>query len=251
MIDALGNPQSMLVLGGGSDIALATVRALAGRRLERVVLAGRHDSVSAAAASLTNLAIDVAVAPFDALDTATHEAWVAEVFDRHGGFDVVLIAFGVLGDQDLAERDSAEAVRVAQTNYVGVVSTGLPLARRMVRDGHGVMVVLSSVAGLRARRANFVYGSSKAGADAFAQGLGDMTAGVVRVVVVRPGFVTSKMTTGMAQAPLSTTPERVAVAIVAAIAGGAEVVYVPAALRWVFGVLRALPRRLFRVLPLG
>jgi decaprenylphospho-beta-D-erythro-pentofuranosid-2-ulose 2-reductase len=138
-----------------------------------------------------------------------------------------------------------------QTNYVGAVSVGLPVAQRMVADGHGVLVVLSSVAGVRARRANFVYGSSKAGLDAFAQGLGDLTHGTVRVVVVRPGFVTGRMTAGMDAAPMATTPDAVGQAIVGAIAGRAEVVHVPSALRYVFGVLRVLPRSVFRRLPLS
>jgi decaprenylphospho-beta-D-erythro-pentofuranosid-2-ulose 2-reductase len=252
VLDALGNPQSMLVLGGTSEIGLATVRALAGKRLQSVVLAGRDPaSLEAAAAPLRSPGLEVATEVFDALDTAAHEAWVADVFDRHGGFDVVLLAFGVLGDQALAERDVAEAVRVVQTNYVGAVSVGLPLARRMVADGHGVLVVLSSVAGLRARRANFVYGSSKAALDAFAQGLGDMTHGTVRVVVVRPGFVKGRMTEGMDPAPMATTPDAVAQAIVGAIAGRAEVVHVPKPIGYVFAILRLLPRAVFRRLPLS
>jgi decaprenylphospho-beta-D-erythro-pentofuranosid-2-ulose 2-reductase len=243
-MDALGNPQSALVLGGGSDIAVATVRLLAGRRLERVVLAGRD---------LAPPAIDgvaVSVESLDVLDLAGHDQWVDGVFDRHDGFDVVLFAFGVLGDQELAERDAAEAVRIAQTNYTATVALGLAVARRLEGAGHGTIVVLSSAAGDRARRSNFVYGSSKAGADAFAQGLGDRLHGTARVVVVRPGFVHSKMTAGMKPAPLATTPEAVAEVIVRSLRGGREVVYAPGMLRWLFLVLKHLPRAVFRRLPI-
>jgi decaprenylphospho-beta-D-erythro-pentofuranosid-2-ulose 2-reductase len=173
------------------------------------------------------------------------------VFDRHGGFDVALLAFGVLGDQQAAEDDVAEALRIVRTNFVGAVGVGLPLVQRMMTDGHGVVVVLSSVAGVRVRRANFVYGSSKAALDAFAQGLGDLAHGTVRVVVVRPGFVHTKMTAGMPAAPLATTADAVADTIVAAVAGRAEVVYSPSALRYLFAVLRNLPRTVFRRLPLS
>jgi decaprenylphospho-beta-D-erythro-pentofuranosid-2-ulose 2-reductase len=252
VIDALGQPQSLLLLGGSSEIGLATLRALAAKRLQRVTLAGRDvTALEEAAGPLRALGLAVEVEPFDALAPDGHATWVTDVFDRAGGFDVALLAWGVLGDQAAAEDDVAEALRVVRTNYVGAVGVGLPLVQRMVADGHGTVVVLSSVAGDRARRANFVYGSSKAGLDAFAQGLGDLAHPTVRVIVVRPGFVHTKMTEGMAAAPFATTPEAVADAIAAALAGRREVVYVPSILRYVFGVLRHLPRAVFRRLPLS
>ena len=136
-----------------------------------------------------------------------------------------------------------DRLAVARTNYVGVVASGLVAARCLRRQGHGTLVVLSSVAGERVRRANFVYGSTKAGVDGFAQGLGDALAGSgAHVLVVRPGWVATKMTAGRPPAPLATTPEAVADAVVAAIATGKDVVWIPSALRWVFAVLRHLPR---------
>src|SRR5262249_4985340 len=156
---------------------------------------------------------------FDAHDTDTHSALVDDVFDRCGDIDLALLSFGVLGDQELAERDAAAAVDIAVVNYVGTVSAAVPIAQRMRAQGHGTIVALSSVAGERARRSNFVYGSSKAGMDTFLQGLGDSLAGTaVKVMVVRPGFVHTKMTDGMEPAPLSTTPEAVADAIVRGLA---------------------------------
>jgi decaprenylphospho-beta-D-erythro-pentofuranosid-2-ulose 2-reductase len=176
---------------------------------------------------------------------------VGRVFDRHPDLDVALVSFGVLGDQDQAEHDNVEAARIVATNYLGAVTTCLPLARRLADQGHGTLVVLSSVAGERARRSNFVYGSSKAGLDAFAQGLADALHGTgVEVVIVRPGFVTSSMTEGLDPAPMSTTPDAVAEAVVDAIGSGSGVVHVPGTLRWVFTVLRHLPRPVFRRLPL-
>jgi decaprenylphospho-beta-D-erythro-pentofuranosid-2-ulose 2-reductase len=252
--DALGNPQSALVLGGGSDIALATLRLLVDRRLRTVVLAGRStdDLEAGPAAELRSRgATTVEVEPFDALDPGSHEALIDRVFDRHRDIDLVLVAFGVLGDQEEAERSNAEALRIAATNYVGVVSTCLPVARHLRAQGHGTIVVLSSVAGERARRANFVYGSSKAGADAFAQGLGDALHGSgAKVMIVRPGFVRSSMTEGMEEAPMATTPEAVGEAIVRGLGKGSEVVHVPPVLRVVFSGLRHLPRPVFRRMPI-
>ena len=163
---------------------------------------------------------------------------------------MVVLAFGVLGEQAAFEADPMLAVAAARTNYVGAVVGGLVTAERLRRQGHGTLVVLSSVAGERVRRANFVYGSTKAGLDGFAQGLGDSLAGSgARVLVVRPGFVPTKMTAGRPPAPLATTADAVAAAAVAGIAAGKEIVWVPATLRWVFAVFRHAPRSLWRRLP--
>jgi short-subunit dehydrogenase len=120
----------------------------------------------------------------------------------------------------------------------------------MRTQGHGRIVVISSVAGERARKANFIYGSTKSGLDAFAQGLGDSLVGSgVAVTIVRPGFVVGRMTEGMDPAPFSTTPEAVAEAVVKGIESGADVVYAPPVLRWVFAVMRQLPRAVWRRMP--
>jgi decaprenylphospho-beta-D-erythro-pentofuranosid-2-ulose 2-reductase len=249
--DGLGAPQSVLVLGGTSDIGLAVVRALAGGPLRTVVLAGRReDTLEAAATDLRNAGLkEVDTVLFDADDASSHGALLDDVFDRHADIDVVLIAHGVLGNQEEAEADPAAAVRVLETNFVGSASLGLHAARRLKQQGHGTLVVLSSVAGERARRANFVYGSSKAGLDAFFQGLGDSLVDTgVRVLIVRPGFVTTKMTMGMPKPPLSTDAEHVANVIVDAIASGREEAWAPPALRYVMFGVRHLPRPLFRKL---
>ena len=253
MQDALGAVQSVLVLGGGSEIARATVRKLVAARARTVVLAARHpDELTSAVQDLrARGATTVEAVAFDAADPASHEAFVEEVFDRFGDFDLVLVAFGILGDQATAERDAAAATEIARVNYLGAVSVTVPIAQRLRTQGHGAIVALSSVAGERARRSNFVYGSSKAGLDAFFQGLGDSLQGSgVHVMVVRPGFVHTKMTTGLEPAPLATTPDAVADAIVRGLARRADTVWVPPALRYVMTVLRHLPRPVFRKLPL-
>ncbi|MGW8363435.1 decaprenylphospho-beta-D-erythro-pentofuranosid-2-ulose 2-reductase [Streptomyces wedmorensis] len=250
MKDASGLPQSLLVLGGTSEIGLATARRLIARRTRTVWLAGRPSpALTAAADSLRRLGAEVRTVPFDALDTASHEERLGKVFTE-GGIDMVLLAFGVLGDQASDESDPVAAVRVAQTNYTGAVSSGLVCAGALQAQGHGSLVVLSSVAGERARRADFIYGSSKAGLDAFAQGLGDALYGTgARVMVVRPGFVRSRMTAGRAPAPLATTPEAVASAIELGLRRRSETVWVPGALRMVMAAVRHAPRPLFRLLP--
>jgi decaprenylphospho-beta-D-erythro-pentofuranosid-2-ulose 2-reductase len=249
--DAFGLPQSLLVLGGTSEIALATARRLITRRTRTVWLAGRPSpALERSAADLRALGAEVHTVAFDALDPDSHDAALGKVFTE-GDIDMVLLAFGILGDQARDEREPASAVRVAQTNYTGAVSAGLISAAALQAQGHGSLVVLSSVAAERSRRANFIYGSSKAGLDAFAQGLGDALHGTgVHVMVVRPGFVRSKMTVGLAEAPMSTTPEAVATAIELGLRRRSETVWVPGALRLVMSALRHVPRELFRRLPI-
>jgi decaprenylphospho-beta-D-erythro-pentofuranosid-2-ulose 2-reductase len=253
MQDSLGAVQSVLVLGAGSDIAHATLRALVARRARTILLAARDpESLQPLAEELRALGAErVETVAFDALDTDHHAALVDDLFARFGDIDLALLAFGVLGDQQQAERESDAAVDIARVNYLGPVSVGVPLAQRMRAQGHGTIVALSSVAGERARRSNFVYGSSKAGMDAFFQGLGDSLVGSgVKVMIVRPGFVHTKMTDGMDAAPLSTTADAVAQAIVRGLERGSETVWVPSTLRYVMSVLRHVPRPVFRKLPI-
>jgi decaprenylphospho-beta-D-erythro-pentofuranosid-2-ulose 2-reductase len=251
MKDGLGEIQSALVLGATSDIAQAITRRLVARRCRRVVLAARRpEDLTDFAAELRTLgATTVETVAFDADRTDDHTAIVDAAFDT-GDLDVVLVAFGVLGDQAAFDADPAAAVAAARTNYVGSVSVGLAVAERLRRQGHGTIVVLSSVAGERVRKANFVYGSTKAGLDGFAQGLGDALVPYgARVLIVRPGFVTTKMTAGMKPAPMSTTADAVADAVVSALATGKEIVWVPATLRVAFSGFRHLPRWAWRRLP--
>jgi decaprenylphospho-beta-D-erythro-pentofuranosid-2-ulose 2-reductase len=240
--------QSAAVFGGNSDIAVATVEALAERGLRRVVLAVRDPDRAPAAAPLRGRGVHVDVVRFDADDPpAGHQRAVDETFANLGEVDVALVAFGVLGDQDRAKRDPQAAVALAHTNFVAPVSLLTILGERMRAQARGSIVVLSSVAGERVRQANYPYGATKAGIDAFAQGLGDALAPAgVHVMVVRPGFVHTKMTAGRPSAPLSTDPGTVARDIVAGLERNAHTVWSPRALRWVFAAIRHLPRALFR-----
>jgi decaprenylphospho-beta-D-erythro-pentofuranosid-2-ulose 2-reductase len=250
VIDALGTPQSILLLGGTSDIGLSIAELFASRRGLRVALAGRSpERLSLAAERLSSKGCATAAYPFDALDVELHGKVIGDIF-RDGDIDVAVVAFGVLGVQEEAETDSTAAVRIAMTNYVGAVSVGVALQNAMRAQGHGVIIALSSVAAERPRRSNFIYGSSKSGLDAFYTGLGEALLGSgVRVIVVRPGFVRTKMTQGRKAAPLATSPGAVAEAVAAAIRREAATVWVPPQLRFVMAVLRHLPRAVFRRLP--
>lgn len=253
MDNALGQPQSIVLLGGTSDIGLAIVRELLCPTTRLIVLACRDVARGErAAGELRTDAITVEVVSFDAADPAGHEAMFAGIVSRHGDIDVVILAAALLGDGSVTTVDVAAAVEVATVNFTGSVAATVAAANVLRAQGHGAIVILSSVAGERVRSANPVYGGTKAGLDGFAQGLGDLVAvDGVHVLIVRPGFVHSAMTVGLKAAPFSTTPEHVATATVKGLRNGKRIVWAPGILRYVFSVLRHVPAPIWRKLPLG
>jgi decaprenylphospho-beta-D-erythro-pentofuranosid-2-ulose 2-reductase len=236
-----------LLVGGTSEIGLAIVRRLAP---QRVWLLGRDGGRLAwAAAELDGGTVEVG--SLDADDIPSHRRAIERAFAEADGFDVVVIAIGVLAAQAGLDADRDEAIEVMRVNFLGAGSLVLECLRQLRQRGKGTLVVLSSVAVERPRASNAIYGAAKAGLDALAQGLSDATASSgVRVLVVRPGFVKTRMTAGLRPAPFATTPEAVATATVAALRGRAGTLWVPGRLRVIFAILRHLPRSIYRRLPL-
>ncbi|MHB1502391.1 MAG: SDR family NAD(P)-dependent oxidoreductase [Acidimicrobiales bacterium] len=258
MNNATGMPQSAVVIGGTSEIAQAILRALAARRLQSVVLAGRDSShLGEVATDLRSLGVaHVETLVFDVTDVAHCRSVAGKALallgdsspaSSSGGIDLVLVAAGMLGDQPGDEADPIAAADVLTTNFTGPAATMLEFAGILHRQGHGRMVVLSSVAGVRVRRENFVYGSSKAGLDAFATGLSSALAGTgASVMIVRPGFVATRMTAGMAPAPFATTADAVAADVLRGLERSSPIVWSPPVLRKVFAVARLVPEPLWR-----
>ena len=239
-----GYQPRVLLLGGTSEIGLAILASLGLPASAEVILAGRDEQRLAAAGK--ELPAQVRTVPYDALETGSHQAFVDGLF-ADGHLDLVVSAAGVLVPQADLERDVRRAAEMIETNFTGHVSTLLAVAARMRAQGRGTIVVLSSVAAVRPRKANPVYGSAKAGLDAFARGLADLLHGTgVRVLLVRPGFVTGRMTAGMPPAPLATTPEAVGKATAAALRRGQATVWVPPSLAGLALALRLVPRPLWR-----
>ncbi len=243
----------MLLAGGSSEIGLAIIRRLAAERLVSAVLLGRDaERLHVAAGAVQRWGVDpVVIELVDADDIAGHQQAVQTAFERAQGVDIVVLAVGRLGAQAGLDADSDEATEVMRVNFLGAGSLLLHCLRRLRVQGHGTLIVLSTVAVERPRASNAIYGAAKAGLDALAQGLGDAAASDgVRVLTIRPGFVATRMTAGLKPPPLATTPDRVAQATVAALAGRAHTVWVPSHLRWIFALLRLMPRALFRRLAL-
>ncbi len=245
MNNALNQPQTILVLGGGSDIAHAIVRALVSPTLRTVVLAARSTEPITIAGLPSG--VDVEQIPFDATDHAGHQSLVDGAAQRHGDIDVIIQAFGQLGSS--VGDDPVAAAQLVAVNTAGAVSSGIAAAAQLRRQGHGTLVVLSSVAGVRTRPSNFVYGATKAGQDAFSTGLGHALHGSgARVMTVRPGFVRSQMTAGMEPAPFSVDPDDVGAAVAKGLRRRQSIVWVPGVLRLVFGLLRFAPDIVWRKL---
>ncbi|MCZ8380761.1 SDR family NAD(P)-dependent oxidoreductase [Mycobacterium sp. CPCC 205372] len=247
--DRLG-PGVVVVFGGRSEIGTELAVRLAPGAT--VVLAARGperlgEQVAAVRAAGAQAVHTVA---FDADDVAAHGALIDAIVAEHGPIGTAVLAFGVLGDQARAERDPAHAAAIVHTDFVAQVSLLTALAAAMREVGVGTIVTFSSVAGVRVRRANYVYGSAKAGLDGFCAGLTDALHGSgVRLLVVRPGFVIGRMTEGMSPAPLPSTPAQVADATVRALRRGRSHVWVPGALRLLFFALRMVPRPVWRRMP--
>lgn len=240
----------VVIFGGRSEIGVELATRLAPGAT--VVLAARHpdrlgEQVAAVRAAGARA---VYTCEFDADDIASHGPLVDRLITEHGPIGTAVLAFGILGEQARAESDPAHAVAVVHTDYVAQISLLTVLANAMRASRHGRLVVFSSVAGVRVRRANYVYGSAKAGLDGFASGLADALHGTgIQLLIVRPGFVIGRMTTGMDPAPLSSTPAQVAEATARALAKGRRTVWVPWALRPMFFGMKLLPQAVWRRMP--
>jgi decaprenylphospho-beta-D-erythro-pentofuranosid-2-ulose 2-reductase len=239
-----GWPARVLLIGGTSELGLAILAALKLRPGAEVLLAGRDPERMRAAAA--GLSATVRLLSYDATDPRAHEQLVKAAF-ADGPVDLVISAVGVLIPQDRLDAEPWQAAALVGANLTSHVTALLAMAAELQRAGRGTIVILSSVAAVRPRRANFVYGAAKAGLDAFGRGLADsLHSSGVRVLLVRPGFVVGRMTAGMTPSPLSSTPEQVGAAVATALTRPRGVVWVPPAMRILAGLIRVVPRPLWR-----
>jgi len=252
VINAVGNPQTLLLLGGTSEIGLAICEEYLKKTPLRVILAalpndpGRDSAVAQMKAAG---ATQVDVIDFDALDTENHPKVIDEAWSK-GDVDVAIVAFALDGDAEELWQNQRKAVLIANVNYTAAVSVGVLVGEKMKAQGFGRIIAMSSVAGERVKRANFVYGSTKAGLDGFYLGLGEALAPFgPKVTVVRPGMVRTQFSAHVKEAPLTVNKDVVATLAVAASDKGKEIVWTPGPWRFVMMGLRHVPRAIFRKLP--
>jgi decaprenylphospho-beta-D-erythro-pentofuranosid-2-ulose 2-reductase len=259
VINAVGNPQTILLLGGTSEIGLAICAEYLKKSPARIILAvlpGDRLRESAVAQMRSAGASSVDVIDFDGLDTDSHPKVIDAAWDG-GDVDVAIVAFGLLGNAEELWQDQRKAVQIAQINYTAAVSVGVLVGEKMKAQGFGRIIAMSSAAGERVKRSNFVYGSTKAGLDGFYLGLGEALRPFgPRVLVIRPGQVRTKTTlaawesAGVKEAPLTVDKEEVAVLAVSASQKGKDLIWAPGAFRYVMVILRHIPRAIFRKLPI-
>ena len=253
VLDAVGNPQTILLLGGTSEIGLAICERYLQNAHARIILAAMADDPGRDAAVAQMKAAgarSVELIDFEATDPDTHPKMIDAAF-ANGDVDVAIVAFGILGDAEELWQNQHKAVLAVEINYTAAVSVGVLLGEKMRSQGFGQIIAMSSAAGERVRRSNFVYGSTKAGLDGFYLGLGEALREFgVRVLVIRPGQVRTRMSAHVKEAPLTVDKEYVANLAVTASAKGKELVWAPGAFRYVMMVLRHIPRPIFRKLPI-
>ncbi|MBT0567551.1 decaprenylphospho-beta-D-erythro-pentofuranosid-2-ulose 2-reductase [Williamsia sp. CHRR-6] len=253
MINAVGVPKSLLLLGGSSEIGLAICAEYLKKGPMRVILATVPGDPAAPAAVETMKAAgasSVETIDFDALAFDTHPEVIGKAF-AGGDIDVAIVAFGLLGDAEELWQNQPKAVQIAGINYTAAVSVGVLLAEHMRSQRHGQIIAMSSAAGERVRRSNFVYGSTKAGLDGFYLGLGEaVKPDGVNVLVIRPGQVRTRMSAGVKEAPLTVNKEDVATLAVISAEKGKDLVWAPPPFRFVMMILRHIPRPIFRKLPI-
>ena len=241
-------PRRILVLGATSGIAEACIRLWANRGDALYLVARNADKLAVVAADARTRGashIGTAVANLD--DTAGHAEVLAHAINSLGGLDVAFLALGVLGEQPEAEKNFAAADQILHTNFVAPVSLLTWLANYTAQRHAGTLAVLSSVAGERGRKSNYVYGSSKAGLTAFVDGLRNrIDREGVRVMTIKPGPVKTAMTEGMKGSAKFADVDAVAASLVKAIDRGDNVVYVPGIWRVIMAVIRAIPERVFK-----
>jgi short-subunit dehydrogenase len=240
----------VVIFGGRSEIGIELAKRLAAGAT--ILLAARRaDSLDDQQAAVREAGATAVLGhEFDADDLASHAPLVESIVAEHGPIGTAVLAFGILGDQARAEKDPAHAAAIVHTDYVAQVSLLTVLSNAMRDAGEGTIVAFSSVAGVRVRRANYVYGSAKAGLDGFCCGLADALHGSgVNLLLVRPGFVIGRMTEGMAPAPMSSTPQQVADTTARALAKGRRTVWIPGRLGPVSVGMRLAPQFIWRRLP--
>lgn len=246
MINGTSAVQSVMVVGGSSEIGLAAIQQLSqSNRLQRIVLVGRN--LEKAVRQIVELGhegkietLDVDLTVILDLESKIRGVWKE-------GIDVVVLSAGVLPEPTQSPLDASIGVEAALVNFVAQMAIGSVALELMLGQGAGTLVVVSSVAVERPRKDNFVYGSSKAGLDLWAQGMADYLHGLpIRILVVRPGMVRTRMSRHLPEAPMTVNADVVAKAIEMRLVHGPVIVWVPSRIRWLCVGLRHLPRWVFR-----
>jgi decaprenylphospho-beta-D-erythro-pentofuranosid-2-ulose 2-reductase len=245
-----GQPQTVVVLGGSSDIARSITKKLCLARAHTVVLAGRHqellDEATKEARDYGATKTDTVL--FDAEDISNAAGTVSSCFEKVGDdVDLAVIAVGHLGDQRANENNSQSTATMMLVNFAWPATALADIRRRLVAQGNGRILVISSMAAVRVRRSSYLYDAAKGGLDQLCEGLALSLEGTgVSLQILRPGYVRSRMTTGTKERPFATDVDEVAENVMRGLASGDRVIWSPPFLRYVFSLVRVLPAPLWQ-----
>lgn len=254
MKNGVGASQNIVLFGGTSEIGQAILRRVIKPGIAHVVLVSRDiDAAQNFGDEIESKNNDVEIhhIRYDAADSSSLEHVVKEIVTEVGDIDIAVVAQGLLNEGIDYYQGPSELISVVDVNFTSTMVLMYSLAQQMKSQGYGKTVLLSSVAGERVRKGNPVYGATKAGIDGFALALDHELQGTgASILVVRPGFVTTKMTVGMKKAPFSTDAESVAKIVEQGISSNKKIVWAPGVLHWLFLVLKNVPLPIWRKLPL-
>jgi decaprenylphospho-beta-D-erythro-pentofuranosid-2-ulose 2-reductase len=245
-------PARILVLGATSAIAMAVCRELISPDSRFFLVARRADRLDAVRNDLlTRGACSVITRAINLDDVDAHAHVLSEAAAELGSIDLALLAYGILGDQEQAQSDFAASYAILHTHFISAASLITWLANYFENAGKGTLAVISSVAGDRGRKSNYVYGTSKGALNIFLDGVRNrIDRSGANVLTIRPGFVSTPMTAHLRQGPLFASPAKIAKGIVGAISAKKDVVYLPGFWRPIMFFIRALPEFLFKKLNL-
>jgi decaprenylphospho-beta-D-erythro-pentofuranosid-2-ulose 2-reductase len=241
-------PRGILILGATSAIATAVCRELIAPDVRFFLVARRRERLDAVRQDLlTRGAAAVTTCAMDLNETNAHSPMLADAAATLGSIDLALLAHGILGDQEQAQSSFATAHEILHTNFISAASLITWLANYFENAHHGTLAVISSVAGDRGRKSNYVYGASKGALNIFLAGVRNrIDRSGAQVLTIRPGFVSTPMTAHLPQGPLFASPAKVAKQIVNAIAVRKDVVYVPGFWRPIMFLIRSVPEFIFK-----
>lgn len=238
----------VLIVGATSAIAQSVARIWAGRG-DRIFLAGRNPEKLEALTKDLSIrgATLVETILFEANDFASHDHLITVVEERLGGIDIVLLAYGSLSDQSSCEKSAQQACAEFSTNVLSMISLLTLVSNLFEKNRNGTIAVITSVAGDRGRKSNYVYGAAKGSISIFLQGLRNRLASSgVHVMTIKPGFVDTPMTTGFSKGPLWASPEKVARDIVRGMGRKQDILYTPFFWRWIMFVVKIIPEKIFK-----
>lgn len=244
--------KTIMVFGATSAIAQAYVNRVA-TRCERIVLLARDaeklQQVSSHVESISKA--DVVTHAADLADTSGHERLVSQVFDGIDDVDCVLIAYGVLTDQERCNNDIEYLLKQFNLNGTSTISLASLIGRELRQRSGGTLAVIGSVAGDRGRQSNYCYGAAKASVDSFLSGLrGYLSKSGVNVLTIKPGFVDTPMTSEFKKGLLWASADKVAGDIDSAVQKRRSILYTPWFWRYIMLVIKSIPEFIFRKLPL-